>query len=119
MEPSVLQQNESTNRLERKMFPVKAPSVLDLPIHKEETYFHSEWLFESGDNEEGEYVRCTCVSGCADVCEWGCARVTPGLHDGQSTSTETAGHHTNHQDILQALFLTNFVEIVISRASPG
>lgn len=42
MEPSVLEQNESMSRLEHKMFPVNAPSVLDLPIHKEKTYFHSE-----------------------------------------------------------------------------
>lgn len=44
MEPSALEQSESMNRLGHKMFPVNAASVLDLPIHKEETYFHSDFL---------------------------------------------------------------------------
>lgn len=42
MAPAVLEQNEYMNILEQKMFPVNAPSVLDLPIHKEETCSHSE-----------------------------------------------------------------------------
>lgn len=42
MAPPILEENEYMNILEQKMFPVNAPSVLDLSIHKEETYFHSE-----------------------------------------------------------------------------
>lgn len=42
MEPSALEQNDYVNILGHKMFPVNAPSVLDLSIHKEKTHFHSE-----------------------------------------------------------------------------